>query len=346
MPVRLFEKTIISADKGNNMELPPHIRPYLEEVERMMEAELGGEDRRVYGMLTPFVRRGGKRIRPTLLFFSCGAVGGDCRTAVETAAVIELFHNFTLIHDDIEDDSRFRRGEPTLHVTYGVPIALNSGDALYTLLWRKLVSLEMPPARLLRLEKMCAEAFKKVVDGQGIELSWIREGRFDVKEEEYFQMISGKTSALMGLACEAGAMLGGGTKPQTDALRAYGEKIGSAFQIQDDVLNVRGDFEKYQKEIGGDISEGKRTLLVVHCLGKANDVEKKQLVSILSSHTKNQGEIGEVIGLLDKYRSMDYANERALRLVEEAKGLLRALPDSRDRKALLELADYVVHRER
>jgi len=324
----------------------PHISSYLQRVEQIMEGELSQEDARVYGMLVPFLKRGGKRFRPALALVSCGAVGGDRDAALEPAAVIELFHNFTLIHDDIEDDSRFRRGEPTLHITHGIPIALNSGDALYTLLWKKLISLKMPPGRLVKLQAMYADAFKRVVDGQGIELSWIKEGRFDITEAQYLGMINGKTSALIGLSCEAGAMIGGAKKRLQKAMRQYGECIGAAFQIQDDVLNLTGSFEKYKKEIGGDISEGKRTLMVVHCLAHADPQDKARLISILSSHTKDQGEISEAISYMDKYKSLDYARARALKLVEEAKLIAGRLADSEDKAALMSLSDYVVKRER
>lgn len=327
------------------MDFPPHVKPYLDEVEGVMDAELAKEDGRIYGMLAPFVKRGGKRIRPVLMLLACGAVGGEPRAVVQPAAIIELFHNFTLIHDDIEDDSQFRRGEPALHITHGIPIALNSGDALYTFLWRKLVSLELAPSKLVRLERLYADAFKEVVDGQGIELSWIRSGRFDVSEEEYLRMAHGKTSALMGLSCSAGALLGGAGKRLSGKLRDYGEKIGAAFQIQDDVLNLTGEFEKYKKEIGGDISEGKRTLMVVHCLSRASEEDRKRLVAILSSHSRDKGEVDAAIAILRKYGSVDYARQRALRLVAEAKKRLAALPDSADKSALLSIADYVVMRE-
>ncbi|MFN7990633.1 MAG: polyprenyl synthetase family protein [Candidatus Micrarchaeia archaeon] len=304
------------------------------------------EDKRVYGMLVPFIRRGGKRIRPALCLLSCGSCGGDRRSAVEPAAIIELFHNFTLIHDDIEDNSLYRRGEPTLHVSHGIPIALNSGDALYTLLWKKLVGLRLTPSRLIRLQKLYTESFKRVVDGQGVELSWIRSGRFDVSEKEYTDMINGKTSALIGLSCEAGAILAGAGKKQSAALRRYGESIGAAFQIQDDVLNVTGDFEKYKKEIGGDITEGKRTLMVVHCLSKAPAGEKKALTDILSRHTADKADIATAIELLKKHGSVDYARRRALDLVSAAKSELGSLPPSDDKRSLILLADYVVSREK
>ncbi len=327
------------------MELHQGVKSHLSEVERIMQDELGREEPRVYGLLAPFLKRGGKRIRPALCLLSCGAVGGKYEDALQPAAIIELFHNFTLVHDDIEDDSRFRRGEPTLHVSHGIPIALNSGDALYTLLWDKLVSLKMPPSKLVRLEQLYAAAFKRVVEGQGLELAWIREGRFDVSEEEYLRMINGKTSALMGLSCEAGAMIGGGGKRLRSALRDYGEKIGAAFQIQDDVLNLTGDFEKYKKEIGGDITEGKRTLMVVHCLAHGAEKDRQRLTTILSSHSKEKADLEEAIAILKGCGSIDYARKRAEKLVKEARKRIGSLKDGDDKANLLAIADYVVNRE-
>lgn len=327
------------------MDFPPHVKPYLEQVERQMEDDLGKEDARVYGLLAPFVKRGGKRIRPALMLLSCSAAGGDCRAAVGPAAIIELFHNFTLIHDDIEDDSQFRRGVPALHVTHGVAMALNSGDALYTLIWRNLLSLGMPASKRVKLGLLCAESFKRVVDGQGIEISWIKANRFDVSEEEYLQMAGGKTSALIGLACEAGAMLGGAGKRAMRKMRSYGEKLGAAFQIQDDVLNVSGEFEKYKKEIGGDITEGKRTLIVVHCLSRASAEDRGRLTSILVSHSREKADIEAAISLFTKYGSIEYARQRALGLVEAAKRELASLGDSESKQALVSMADYAVRRE-
>ncbi len=327
------------------MEIYPHLDSRLSEIERIMEKDLAGEDQRVYGMLGPFLKRGGKRIRPALCLLSCAVAGGRYGDALVPAAIIELFHNFTLIHDDIEDQSQFRRGEPTLHIQLGTAIALNSGDALYTLLWRRLVSLEMPPRRLVALQMLYAEAFKRVVDGQGVELDWIRKGRFDVGENEYLDMISGKTSALIGLSCEAGVAVAGGGKRLRAKMRSYGETIGSAFQIQDDVLNLTGEFEKYKKEIGGDISEGKRTLMVVHYLRNSQGTERERFIRILSSHTSERGEVDEAIRLLRESGSIDFAKDRARKLVEDAKRQISSLPASADKESLIRLADYVVSRD-
>ena len=328
------------------MDLYPHLKDYLSLVEELMQADIARQDSRIYGLIGPFIKRGGKRVRPALCLLSCSATGGVYQSVIEPSMIIELFHNFTLIHDDIEDDSKFRRGEPTLHVTYGIPIAINSGDALYTLLWQKIVALKIKPkSRLLVLQSLYAQTFKKVVDGQGIEISWIMSGRFDVSESEYFQMINGKTSALIGLSCEVGALLSGSNKKTRALLRTYGENIGTAFQIQDDILNLSGDFDKYKKEIGGDITEGKRTLMVVHSISNSSEVDRNRLISILKSHTSDKKIIEEAISIIKKTGSVDYARSHAVRLVEDAKKLLTKLGDSQDKQALISTADYFISRE-
>ena len=322
------------------MEFDSHIKTSLSNIEKIMQDDLKAEDERVYGMLAPFIERGGKRIRPVLALLCASALGTDPRKVERPAAIIELFHNFTLIHDDIEDNSQFRRGVPTLHISHGIPMALNSGDALYTLIWKKIISLDLPCEKLLELQKLYTDGFKTVVDGQGTEISWIEQGKFNVTEEEYFKMIGGKTAALIGLSCELGAFLS--NPDYQDVMRAYGEKIGLAFQIHDDVLNVTGDFEKYKKEIGGDITEGKRTLMVVHAL---NSDKKDRLIEILNNHSSEKQDIQAAISILEETGSIQYAIDYSRKLVEEAKQEIKSVPDSADKQALMDLADYVVNRE-
>jgi len=319
--------------------------PDIKKVERYISGVLEPEPKAVYGMLLPYIMRGGKRIRPMLAVLCCRAVGGDVSKVIRPAGVIEMFHNFSLIHDDIADDSHFRRGEPTLHMTHGIPIALNSGDALYTILWRELANLDIGPERLVHLQRKYADTFKKVAEGQGTELAWEREKRFDITEEEYLSMIGGKTSALIGLSCEAGAYLGGADGGTCGALRRFGEGIGAAFQIHDDVLNVTGTFEKYQKEIGGDITEGKRTLMVIHCLRSCSQAERERITRVLDGHSREKGEINSVIEAFERHGSIKYAREKAARLVADAREGLSALPESEEKAALSELCGYVVSRE-
>lgn len=328
------------------MDLYKSIAPELAEVEKKIEGMLENEPEEVYGMLVPFVKSGGKRIRPALSMLSCRAVGGKCDKVLMPATLIEMFHNFTLVHDDIEDDSQFRRGEPTLHRKYGIPIALNSGDALYNLIWKHLSDLEIECEKYRTLHIMFSNDFKKVVEGQGLELDWEHNERFDITEEKYFNMIGKKTAALMGLSCETGAFIGDADKKTRKALRRFGEDIGVAFQIQDDVLNVTGDFEKYQKEIGGDITEGKRTLMVVHAMKHAEKEEKEKMISLLSSNSSRKEDIDYVIDVFKKYGSIDYAKSKAEEMIVDAKKQLEVLDDSDDKKTLESIADFVVKREK
>lgn len=320
------------------------VKSELSEIESEMERLIPKHPAEVYSLLIPFLKRGGKRIRPALSLLCCGATGGNLKKVYLPASIIELFHNFTLIHDDIEDNSLVRRGEPTLHVSHGIPLALNSGDALYTVIWDTMSNLKMPADDLITLQKMFASSFRKVVEGQGTELSWYLENKFNITENDYFSMVGGKTAALLGLSCEIGGYISGAEKTQCTSLKTFGEKIGLAFQIQDDVLNVTGDFSRYKKEIGGDISEGKRTLMVVKVLENAAKSEKQVVENILNSHTRNQKQINQVISLFDKYGAIDYAVNSAKDLLHQAKQEISWLPDGKYKTGLLNLADFVVNR--
>lgn len=322
------------------------VREELELIEKEIERMVPTEPKEVYEMLLPYIKRGGKRIRPILAFLCCNAVGGDSKKIIKPAAIIELFHNFTLIHDDIEDNSDMRRGEPTLHKIYGIPVALNSGDAFYTSIWQEMINLELKEKEKLHLSKMYGNAFRRVVEGQGIELNWHTKNNFDISEDDYLNMISGKTAALLGLACELGTYLGGANKKDINNLRSAGESLGFSFQIKDDILNLIGDFEKYKKEIGGDISEGKRTLMVIHTLKNANEQEKQFIKKVFSSHSKNQDDIKNVISIIKDAGAIDYANKKAEEFKSKAFKIINDLKDSEAKKALNQLADYVINRER
>ncbi|MEM2908801.1 MAG: polyprenyl synthetase family protein [Candidatus Bilamarchaeaceae archaeon] len=323
------------------------VKDELKEIEDQIEMYLANKDARVYGPLLPFIKRGGKRIRPIIAVVFFRAFGGKNFSDVKKiAALIELFHNFTLIHDDIEDDSKYRRGEPTLHVQYGIPIALNSADALYTLVWRELISVNMDRKKLYCTVEACAKAFTEVTEGQGLELYWEKNGIYDITEEDYLSMIDKKTAALLGLSAWVGAYLGGASRKERIEAEKFGRTVGIAFQIQDDVLNVSGDFKKYQKKIGDDITEGKRTLMVIKALQDGEPADKERLKTLLASHTTDPAQITEAIDILKKYGAIEYAKERANVLVEDALDHISHMKDSNYKKALCEIANFAITRER
>lgn len=283
--------------------------------------------------------RGGKRFRPVMCMLSCAAVGGKPKNALHTAVIIELFHNFTLIHDDIEDDSVMRRGHPCIHKIYGVPVTINSGDGmlLYTL-----KALEKSDEKVRRI---LYEGFIHVLDGQGLELDWNMKKRQVLEEQDYLEMVGMKTGALISSACQAGGAIGHGSPKQLMALKAYGMAVGVAFQIQDDILNLVGKEKLYKKEIGGDITEGKRTLMTIHTLNNTSKAQKKELVSILNANTKDRGRINRAIEILETSGSIEYSKKKARDIVKKAKQKTHVLPDNKYTKKLLRLADFLIERD-
>ena len=303
------------------------------------------EPKAVYGVIWDLLDRKGKRFRPVMCMLSCEAMGGDSKKLLPIAASIEMFHNFTLSHDDIEDNSEMRRGKPCLHKIYGIPLAINAGDGLFAMVWEASLLLEMPPKKIVESQKILADAFRRVLEGQGMEIEWYKDNKWDITETNYSDMVAGKTGALIAASCEVGALLGGGKKRQRRILREFGNAVGIAFQIQDDILNIVGKEETYGKEIGGDISEGKRTLMVIHALEKASPEDRKRLVSILDEKTKDKQKISEAIEILKRYNSPEHARKQAEKLVVKAKKGLEKLPQTEARQKLLELADFFINRE-
>jgi geranylgeranyl pyrophosphate synthase len=328
------------------MDAGGYIAEKSEKLESLIYDELPEEPECIYAMLREFISRGGKRIRPILTVACAEACGGSEKDAMPYALAIELFHNFTLVHDDIEDASPMRRGKRTLHEEFGVPVAINSGDALYTVVWASLLSKGLPPEKFQKACKLLIGGFSSVVEGQGTELEWYRTGKFDVSEEDYFRMAGGKTGSLIGISCRMGAFSAGAPESTQEALREFGEKIGLAFQIKDDVLNLSADPSKYKKEIGEDIKEGKRSLITLKLIESLEGDGRTRLLSTLGKPEKSEEEVAEVISLAREHGALDYAQSVSDRLVEEAKEKLFVLGPGEGRETLLSLADYIVRREK
>jgi len=290
---------------------------------------------------------GGKRLRPCLVILSCEAVGGKTKDALEAAAAIELLHTFTLIHDDIMDHDEIRRNVKTVHVLWGEPIAIVAGDALFAKVFEALAAnmqrLGVDGKRAAEVLDIVSKASFEICRGQTKDLLMAKKRR--VTEEEYLDMIAGKTGALIEASMRVGALLGGGTRKQVNLLGRYGMLIGMAFQIRDDVLGIIGEKHKFGKPIGSDIQEGKKTLLVVKALERLDPKDRRTLLRLLGKKDITRKEMRKAIGLLEKSGAIEYASRKAEAMVNEAKKLLGELPESRAKNALLRIADFVIHRE-
>lgn len=294
-----------------------------------------------------FVFSGGKRTRPALALLGAEAVGAPFERALPVAAAVELFQTCALIHDDIADEGEMRRGQPCVHVSEGVGIALNVGDAALVSAFSSL--LDAPGydnATKLALLRELVSMERVTLQGQALDLGWARDGRWDVTVEDYLDMASRKTahySAASPLAM--GAIAGGGTGEQVGALRTFGEVAGLAFQVADDLLNLVGDQAAQGKDFRSDVTEGKRTLVVVRALASLDADGRAELVDLLSSHATDPARLGRAVELMEGSGAVDYARDYALRLVSEAKsGLEKAPVDAAAKATLLSMADFFVER--
>ncbi len=326
---------------------------YLDERARLVEKEI---DRWVPPGLEPgilakatrhLIEAGGKRLRPCIALTACEAVRGKPGGAIETAAALELLHNFTLIHDDIMDRDEFRRNVKTVHVIWGEPIAIVAGDALFAKVFEAISAnarrVKLGSERTVELFDTVSKASFELCQGQALDMLY--EKRASVSEEEYMCMVSGKTGALMEASAKVGALLGGGEPKQVAALAGYGRLIGIAFQMQDDVLGVSGKQKKFGKPIGSDIREGKRTLITIRALVTASKKGRAALMRALGKRGASKRDIKAAIDALKEAGAIDYVAKRAQKLVNEAKSKLRVLPESEAKEALLALADFVITRE-
>lgn len=308
----------------------------------------------LYDLMAAYPAREGKGLRPTLTLATCAALWGATEDAVRTATAIELFHNGFLVHDDISDESTHRRNEPTLHEAHGVGLAVNTGDALNLLAVDTVLSnLEsIGLARTLGLIQEVLHMCRETVEGQAIELGWIRAHAVPERDEDYFNMSTKKTGWYTCISpCRLGAICAGVTEPRLlDRFIEPFRLIGIAFQIQDDVLNLIGEEELYGKEPLGDLLEGKRTVMLLHLFRSAKSGERERLQEILATRRQDKrfADAQELLAAMERHGSIEYAIQLADRLahagVERFESDLDLLPENEAKAVLRQIANYVTTR--
>ena len=252
-----------------------------------MRGMIPGDDRLgrvLYDLVFDYPLRDAKALRPALCVATCCALGGSLEAVSSSASVIELFHNAFLIHDDIEDGSEKRRCGPTLHRVHGLPVAINVGDAMFALTLEPLLenTRRLDLGRALRILKVIARMVRESAEGQALELAWIGDARWDLADRDYLRMVHKKTSHYTFITpVVVGAIVAGETGEGLDRLRLFATALGTAFQIQDDVLNLDGDEERTGKEADGDLWEGKHTLVLSHAVRSCTEEERRRATAIL-----------------------------------------------------------------
>lgn len=278
-----------------------------------------------YRLLRDYPKRSGKGLRGLFVLLSTAAHGAASERGLIPAAALELFQNWVLVHDDIEDDSEVRRGAPALHRSVGVPVALNVGDAMHVYMWEALLKLQATPefhADAIRSEFL--RLIHRTAEGQHLDLSWVAQGRFAIGEADYLRMVTLKTSWYTVIGpLNLGAYAAGQTPHP--GFETFGARLGAAFQIRDDVLNL--DAAKATgKEFAGDLYEGKRTLILAHLLAHAtpDEVAETEATLRLARPAKERHQIDAILTLIERYGSLRYAQSVA---ESEAQAALAGLRD-------------------
>ncbi|MDZ7881168.1 MAG: polyprenyl synthetase family protein [Saprospiraceae bacterium] len=252
----------------------------------LTENDFSYEPKELYEPVNYILGIGGKRLRPLLALMGCELFSKNINRALPIAMAVEVFHNFTLLHDDIMDDAPLRRGKPTVHVKYNINTGILSGDVMLILAYHFLQSTEGSVTMTHKLWAIFNKMAREVCDGQQMDMNF--ESRNDVTLSEYIKMIELKTSVLIAAAFEMGAVAGGASLKQAAPLYEFGKNVGIAFQIQDDLLDTFGDPATFGKKVGGDIVQNKKTFLVLKTFELANSAQKTALTILMATPTHDE----------------------------------------------------------
>lgn len=303
------------------------------------ETELPAQPAGLYEPIRYVLQDGGKRLRPVLTLAAAEAFGTSYNAAASQAVGIEMYHNFTLLHDDVMDRADVRRGRPTVHRKWNESTAILSGDAMLTIAGQ-LITTGVEPTVAMKLNALFNRTAIEVYEGQQYDMDF--EQRRDVSVEEYLKMIRLKTSVLLGCAAQLGAIVAGATDEQAHAIYSYGEKLGLAFQLRDDLLDTYGDPATFGKEIGGDIANDKKTWLLITALAEDRSGEiVRQLDSPTADKYERVRDVYDSLSLPQRCQKLieDYAAEavaalKAASLADDAYGFFTRLANdliSRDK---------------
>lgn len=296
--------------------------------------------RSLYEPMKYVLAGGGKRIRPVLVLLACEAVGGRTDDAIHAAAAMEILHNFTLVHDDIMDHARSRRGRDTVHTKWDTNVAILCGDALLALAYRTLLKTRSP--RIQEISTIFTQGVLDVCEGQAYDKEFEERSRVGV--EEYMQMIQKKTAAMVAVAVQLGALIGNASVGQREALRKYGKFVGTAFQIQDDLLDIVGDEKKFGKTIGGDLVEGKKTFLLLEALRHAQGRDRQMLLSVMRHGRVPRTAIKQFKRIYVETGAIQAAREQIAANLRRARTQVRNLPESAARRMLLWFTEMLLNR--
>ena len=310
---------------------------YLERVNNAIKAiPYPEQPSHLYEPITYTMDLGGKRLRPVLVLMACEAVGGDINRALTPAIGLEMFHNFTLLHDDVMDKADIRRGKPTVHVKWDDNTAILSGDAMLTMATQLIA--QAPADVMPQVMDLYNRTAMEIYEGQQYDVDF--ETRNDVTVDEYIEMIRLKTSVLLGCACKMGALIGGADEATAQLFYKVGENLGLAFQLQDDMLDVWGDEATFGKAIGGDIMNNKKTFLLINAMQRATGDHKVELSLWLSTPNASRAvKVPAVTAIYDALNLRSLSLDAINRYNDEALNALNKIAISDEARS--EFANFI-----
>jgi geranylgeranyl diphosphate synthase type I len=304
------------------------------------------EPKIIYDAIRWIPLSGGKRLRPIIAMLSCEAVGGRPENTIPLGIALECLHNATLIHDDIIDGDKWRRGLQTTNEKFGLPLAIVAGDGLIGETYRMLSYMAPPELKSMAYKEIIrsiADAAKRLYEGEAMDIEF--DTRYDVTIPEYMIMIEKKTAQLYWLAGKGGALIGKGSNIQVENLARYGVLFGMMFQIKDDLLNILTNQASLGKQtLGSDILNGKCTLMLVHSLQHADKKDQEKIISILNNNKIIQKDVKRIIEIFREAGSIDFSQNKLKEFSEKAKQCLIVLKKSESKEILTALAEYSVTR--
>ena len=318
------------------------VKPLVEK--RIMNSLMASRHTRLASAMTHLIHGGGKRLRATLPWLVGKAVGDTHSGMLDVGAAIETVHNFTLVHDDIMDDDDVRRGRNAVHIEFDLPTAINAGDAMLAIAFERLVQAEgLEDADVAPLVNRIAWMVRRVSEGQQMDIEF--EDELAVSEEDYIEMIEGKTAVMFLTCAEIGARMAGADQETIDCMADWGLAVGLCFQLMDDLIDVLSDSAVSGKPAGSDVAQGKRTLMVIHALSQPDSEDKTTLLAALGKgETADDESIQNALEALGKIGSIDYAKKRATEYHAKAHACLDRIPQGPAMRALRELTDFQLKR--
>tara|TARA_B100000459_G_scaffold24664_1_gene11941 strand:- start:1616 stop:3373 length:1758 start_codon:yes stop_codon:yes gene_type:complete len=318
------------------------VKPLVEN--RISDSLCASRHSRLSDAMMHLIQGGGKRLRATLPWLVGKAVGDSHSGLLDIGAAIEIVHNFTLVHDDIMDDDDTRRGLNAVHIEYGLPTAINAGDAMLAIAFERLVSAKgLDNKDVAAMVNRLAWMVRRVSEGQQLDIEF--EDRIAVSEEDYFEMIEGKTAVMFLTCAEIGSRMSGADDETIQCMADWGLAVGLCFQLMDDLIDVLSDSDTLGKPAGSDLAQGKRTLMVIHALSQEDSQPQRDLLAVLGKgESATQDEIDVGLKALADLGSIQYAREKAEMYHSNAHAQLDRLPQSPALIALRELTDYQLKR--